>query len=72
MAISYKSLWHLLIEKAMNTEYLKRVANITSNIISGISKNSYANLKSIKKICLALECRVEDVVEMIREASSYE
>ena len=67
MAISYKPLWHLLVEKEMNKEDLKRAANITSNIVSRMSKNAYVNLDSIEKICLALDCRIEDVVEIVRE-----
>ena len=49
----------------MNKEDLKRVVNITSNIVSRMSKNAYVNLDSIEKICLALDCRIEDVVEII-------
>ena len=66
MAISYKPLWHLLVEKEMNKEDLKKTANITSNIVSRMSKNAYVNLDSIEKICLALDCRIEDVVEIIK------
>ncbi|HEM6502477.1 TPA: helix-turn-helix transcriptional regulator [Streptococcus suis] len=69
MAISYKPLWHLLVEKEMNKEDLKKVANITSNIVSRMSKNAYVNLDSIEKICLALDCRIEDVVEIIKNES---
>ena len=65
MAISYKPLWHLLVEREMNKEYLKRVANIIRNMVSRMSKNSYVNLESLEKICLALDCRIEDVVEVI-------
>ena len=65
MAISYKPLWHLLVEKEMNKVDLKRVANITSDIVSRMSKNSYVNLDSIEKIFLAMNCKVEDVVEII-------
>lgn len=65
MAISYKPLWHLLVEKEMNKEDLKKVANITSNIVSRMSKNAYVNLDSIEKICLAMDCKIEDVVEII-------
>lgn len=67
MAVSYKPLWHLLVEKEMNKEDLKRVANITSNIVSRMSKNAYVNLDSIEKICLAMNCRIEDVVEIVKE-----
>lgn len=67
MAISYKPLWHLLIEREMNKEDLKRAANITNNIVSRMSKNSYVNLESLEKICLALDCNIEDVVEIYKE-----
>ena len=67
MAISYKPLWHLPVEKEMNKEDLKRAANIKSNIVSRMSKNAYVNLDSIEKICLALDCRIEDVVEIVKE-----
>ncbi|MBS4900735.1 MAG: helix-turn-helix transcriptional regulator [Clostridiales bacterium] len=69
MAISYKPLWHLLVEKEMNKEDLKKAANITSNIVSRMSKNAYVNLDSIEKICLAMDCKIEDVVEIVREGS---
>jgi hypothetical protein len=32
-----------------------------------MSKNAYVNLDSIEKICLALDCRIENVVEIIRD-----
>ena len=67
MAISYKPLWHLLVEREMNKEDLKRVANITSNIVSRMGKNSYVNLESLEKICLALDCNIEDVVDIYKE-----
>lgn len=65
MAVSYKPLWHTLIEKDMNREDLKMAANITSNIVARMGKNEYINLESIEKICLALNCRIEEVVEII-------
>lgn len=67
MAVSYKPLWHLLVEKEMNKEDLKRLANITSNVISRMVKGNYVNLESIEKICLALDCKIEEVVEIYSE-----
>jgi conserved domain protein len=67
MALSYKPLWHLLVEKKMNKEDLKRAANITSNIVSRMSKDTYVNLDSLEKICLALDCTLNDVVEIIKD-----
>ncbi|MDI9489681.1 MAG: helix-turn-helix transcriptional regulator [Bacillota bacterium] len=67
MALSYKPLWHLLDEKKMNKEDLKRAANITSNIVSRMSKDTYVNLDSLEKICLALDCTLNDVVEIVKD-----
>ncbi|QZO76284.1 helix-turn-helix transcriptional regulator [Helcococcus kunzii] len=67
MALSYKPLWHLLVEKKMNKEDLKRAANITSNIVSRMSKDTYVNLNSLEKICLALDCTLNDVVEIVKD-----
>ncbi|MDW2861308.1 helix-turn-helix transcriptional regulator [Mesomycoplasma ovipneumoniae] len=67
MAISYTPLWHLLLEKEMNKEDLKRESGITSNIIARISKGNYVKLESIEKICLALDSKVEDVVVIHKE-----
>ena len=68
MSVSYKPLWHnTLIRKDMNKEDLKKAANISSNIVARMGKSEYVNLESIEKICLALDCRIEDVVEIINE-----
>ena len=67
MALSYKPLWHLLVEKKINKEDLKRAANITSNIVSRMSKDTYVNLDSLEKICLALDCTLNDVVEIVKD-----
>ena len=67
MALSYNPLWHLLVEKKMNKEDLKRAANITSNIVSRMSKDTYVNLDSLEKICLALDCTLNDVVEIVKD-----
>lgn len=47
-------------------EDLKKAANITSNIVLKMSKNTYINLDSIEKIYLAMDYKIEDVVEIIK------
>ena len=68
MAVSYKPLWHTLIERDMNREDLKKAANITSNVVARMGKDEYVNLGSLEKICLALKCSIEDVVEIVEDA----
>lgn len=65
MAVSYKPLWHTLIEKDMNREDLKKAANITSNVVARMGRDEYVKLESIEKICLALGCNIENVIEII-------
>ena len=43
-----------MLDKEMNKEDLKRAANITSNIVSRMSKNAYVNLESIEKNLLSV------------------
>ena len=67
MALSYKPLWHLLIEKDMKKGDLTKAADITHNIVARMGKDTYVNLKSIEKICLALDCGIENVVEIVSD-----
>ena len=57
----------MLVEKEMNKEDLKKAANITSNVVSRMSKNAYVNLDLIEKISVAMDCKIEDVVEIIKD-----
>lgn len=56
----------LIARKRNKQKDLKRAANTKSNIVSIMSKNSYVDLESLEKICLALDCRIEDVIEIHR------
>ena len=67
MGISYKPLWHLLLEKDMNKSDLKEKAQITSNVIARMSKNTYVDLKTIEKICIALNCSPNDIFEITKD-----
>ena len=56
----------LIGRKRNKQKDLKRAATVTSNIVSRMSKNSYVNLQSLEKICLAWDCRIEDLIEIHR------
>lgn len=65
MAVSYKKLFHLLIDKGMTNAELMEQAGFSANIITRLKRNSYVSLDSIEKICLALDCGVDDILEFI-------
>lgn len=54
----------LIARKRNKQKDLKRAATVTSNIVSRMSKNSYVNLQSLEKICLAWDCKIEDLIEI--------
>lgn len=64
MAISYKKLWKLLIDKDMKKKDLQQLAGISSTSITKLGKNENVNTEIIEKICLALHCDVSDIMEM--------
>lgn len=72
MAISYKPLWHLMVEKNIKKKDLKSLANISANCISRMSKDEYIDLKTIEKICLAFNCKIEDIIKITEDKSKGE
>ncbi len=65
MAISYKKLWKLLIDKDMKKKDLQRDAGISSASVTKLSKNENVNTDILQKICTALGCDISDIMEML-------
>lgn len=67
MAVSYKRLFHLLIEKDMTNAQLQQKAGFSANIITRLKRNGYVSLESIERICRVLDCGVDDLLEFTPE-----
>lgn len=67
MAVSYKKLFHLLIEKEMTNAQLQKQAGFSANIITRLKRNEYVSLDSIESICRIMECGVNDILEFVPE-----
>ena len=63
MAVTYKKLFHLLIDKGMTNAELMEKAGFSANIITRIKRDNYISLDSIEKICKVLQCGVDDILE---------
>ena len=70
MAVTYKKLFHLLIDKGMTNAELMEKAGFSANIITRIKRDNYISLDRIEKICYALNCGVDDILEFILNAKS--
>ena len=65
MAVSYKRLFHLMIDKGMTNAELIEKGGFSANIITRLKRDNYVALDSIEKICYALDCGVDDFLEFI-------
>lgn len=65
MAICYDRLFHLMIDKKINNTQLKEKAGFSANIITRLKRNEYVSIESIERICRALNCSVDDVLEFV-------
>ena len=63
MPVSYDRLWKVLIDKKMTRTDLKDVAGVSFNVIAKMGKNEFISMESLYKICVALNCGINDVVE---------
>ena len=62
--ISYKKLWKLLIDKNMNKRDLKRISGVSTTSIAKLSKGENITTDVLLKICKALDCSINDIMDM--------
>lgn len=72
MAVSYKRLLHLMIEKDVSSAELMRKANISANIISKIKNGQYMALDKVESICVAMDCTPNDILEFVPDNTEEE
>lgn len=67
MAVTYKKLFHLLIDQGIQASELTEKAGFSPNILTRLRRDQYVSLDSIEKICLALNCKVDDILEFVQD-----
>ncbi len=65
MAVSYKKLWKLLIDRDMKKKDLLAAAGISQSSLSKMKKNENVNMDIVVKVCKALNCDICDIVEIV-------
>lgn len=65
MAVTYKKLFHMLIDRNISNAQLQKMAGYRANITTRLKNNTYVSLESVEKICRVLDCKVDDIVEFI-------
>ena len=65
MAVSYKKLFKMLIDRDMKKKTLCEKAKVSQGTISRMAKDEPVSMEIVAKICLALDCTLDDIVEII-------
>lgn len=63
MAVCYKKLQHLMIDRDISNAELMRSAKISANIIAKIRTGQYIALDKVESICMAMNCTPNDILE---------
>lgn len=63
LKISYNKLWKLLIDKNMNKKTLMEVSGVSPSSIAKLGRGENITTDILIKICNALDCRLEDIME---------
>ncbi len=72
MAISYKRLWKLLIDKDMKKRDLEKAAGLSHYTISKLNRGENVTAEVLAKICITLNCTMDDIMEIISDENIIE
>jgi len=67
MAICYKKLWKLLIDKNLKKKHLLENAGISRTTLTRLNHDEHISTESVMKICAALECTADDIMEFVED-----
>ena len=70
MAVSYKKLWKLLIDKDIKKKDLSSMAGVSPATITKMGKGGHVTTEVLVKICSALDCNVEDIMQYIPDSET--
>lgn len=66
MPVSYDRLWKVLIDKKLTKTDLKNKSGISFNVLAKLGKGEAVSLESLHRICIALDCNIEDIMEFTK------
>ena len=65
MSISYKKLWHILLDKDLKKKDLAEMAGVSTYTINKLNRNENVTVEVLAKICRALDCTMDDILEVL-------
>ena len=68
MSVSYKKLWHMLLDRDMKKKDLQEAAGLTTYAMFKLSRDENVTTEILGKICKALACNTDDIIEFLPDA----
>lgn len=69
MKVSYKKLWKLLVDKEMSKGDLRKASGLSSSTMTKLRKGENVSMEALRKICVALNCNIADIVEFVHDST---
>ena len=70
MAVTYKKLWHILLDKNMKKKDFQEAAGLTGYAMNKLSRDEAVTTDTLAKICRSLHCTVDEIMEILPEDKS--
>ena len=70
MIYSYNKLWKMLIDRKITKTQMRQQAGISTNMLAKMGKDEPVSMEALAKISTALECGLDDIVEITREVEN--
>jgi DNA-binding Xre family transcriptional regulator len=67
MSVTYNKLWHILIDRGMRKKEMQEAAGLTNHTMLKLRNNENITTEIIGKICRALACQMDDIMEFVEE-----
>ena len=67
MAVSYKRLWKVLIDKDLKKKELAEKANLSTYTINKLNRGKTVNTDTLEKICMTLDCTFDEIMEIVSD-----
>ena len=65
MQISYRPLWHLLLDRNMNKQKLRELTGLSSSSVAKLGKGKSITTDMLLRICSTLDCDLTDIMELV-------
>lgn len=67
MAVSYKKLWKLLIDRNLKKKDLEEMAGVSHYTMNKLTRDNNVTVDVLEKVCRALRCSLDEIMEFVDE-----